>query len=93
MIVEVVEEDEGRSMGMAKVVPVEDLLDAGDGKKCGGGIRGGETKETAAGRVDSEECLAPPANFAMVDYGIYRSGFPEPANFGYLDSLGLRTIV
>ncbi|XP_078447541.1 inositol diphosphatase DSP3-like [Wolffia australiana] len=44
--------------------------------------------------VDKEpECLAPPANFAMVDFGIYRSGLPEPANFSYLDSLGIRTIV
>ncbi|CAA7404994.1 unnamed protein product [Spirodela intermedia] len=90
MIVEMVEE--ARSMLVLEEVTVEDLVDVGSDKK-GGGRRGDDTKEAAAGRVDSEECLAPPANFAMVDYGIYRSGFPEPANFGYLDSLGLRTIV
>ena len=42
---------------------------------------------------EQEELLAPPENFAMVDYGIYRSALPEPANFKYLDSLGIRTIV
>ncbi|KAF2309057.1 hypothetical protein GH714_000294 [Hevea brasiliensis] len=29
----------------------------------------------------------------MVDIGIFRSGFPDSANFGFLESLGLRSIV
>ncbi|KAK1319556.1 putative tyrosine-protein phosphatase [Acorus calamus] len=37
--------------------------------------------------------MEPPPNFEMVDVGIYRSGFPEPANFDFLDSLKLRSIV
>nr|CAD1820255.1 unnamed protein product [Ananas comosus var. bracteatus] len=39
------------------------------------------------------ELLVPPPNFAMVDKGIYRSGFPNPANFGFLETLNLRSIV
>lgn len=39
------------------------------------------------------ELLVPPPNFAMVDKGIYRSGFPSPANFGFLETLNLRSIV
>lgn len=41
----------------------------------------------------SEEPLNPPINFAMVEEGIYRSGFPEEANFGFLKTLKLRSIM
>nr|XP_010908343.1 probable tyrosine-protein phosphatase DSP4 [Elaeis guineensis] len=47
----------------------------------GGGIGGGG------------ELLCPPTNFAMVDRGIYRSGFPNSDNLGFLDALKLRSIV
>ncbi|RRT36572.1 hypothetical protein B296_00022033 [Ensete ventricosum] len=41
-----------------------------------------------------EELLfVPPLNFAMVDAGLYRSGFPETANFGFLRSLRLRSVL
>lgn len=40
-----------------------------------------------------EELLNPPLNFAMVDNGIYRSGFPDPTNFPFLQTLGLRSIM
>lgn len=42
---------------------------------------------------DGEDLLAPPLNFAMVDNGVFRSGFPDFANFGFLKSLGLRSII
>lgn len=42
---------------------------------------------------DGEDIFIQPLNFAMVDNGIFRSGFPEPANFSFLESLGLRSIV
>jgi len=37
--------------------------------------------------------LIPPLNFAMVVPGIYRSGFPNKKNFGFLEKLGIKTIV
>ncbi|XWS75806.1 hypothetical protein CRYUN_Cryun01aG0123800 [Craigia yunnanensis] len=37
--------------------------------------------------------LIPPLNFAMVDNGIFRSGFPGSANFSFLQSLNLRSII
>uniref|UniRef100_K3XZF7 Tyrosine specific protein phosphatases domain-containing protein n=1 Tax=Setaria italica TaxID=4555 RepID=K3XZF7_SETIT len=40
-----------------------------------------------------ESALVPPLNFAMVDEGIFRSGFPETTNFRFLKSLNLRSIV
>lgn len=42
---------------------------------------------------DGEELLVPPLNFAMVDNGVFRSGFPDSANFGFLKSLELRSIM
>lgn len=42
---------------------------------------------------DGEDLFIPPLNFAMVDNGIFRSGFPEPANFSFLQTLGLRSIM
>ncbi|CAD6565036.1 MAG: hypothetical protein CYPHOPRED_005034 [Cyphobasidiales sp. Tagirdzhanova-0007] len=35
----------------------------------------------------------PPLNFAIVTPSIYRSGFPRPENFPFLDSLELNTIL
>ncbi|XP_052178460.1 probable tyrosine-protein phosphatase DSP4 isoform X2 [Diospyros lotus] len=43
--------------------------------------------------ANGEELFIPPLNFAMVDNGILRSGFPDTANFSFLQSLGLRSII
>ncbi|PIA60993.1 hypothetical protein AQUCO_00300484v1 [Aquilegia coerulea] len=43
--------------------------------------------------VSEEDKFVPPLNFSMVDYGIYRSGFPDSSNFRFLQTLGLRSIV
>ena len=40
-----------------------------------------------------EPSLLPPLNFAMVDNGIFRSGFPDSTNFSFLKTLGLRSIM
>lgn len=37
--------------------------------------------------------FVPPLNFAMVDKGVYRSGFPNHANFPFLKTLKLRSIM
>nr|GEX97799.1 probable tyrosine-protein phosphatase At1g05000 [Tanacetum cinerariifolium] len=34
-----------------------------------------------------------PFNFAMVDDGIFRSGFPDTANLSFLKYLGLRSVI
>ena len=34
-----------------------------------------------------------PFNFAMVDEGIFRSGFPDTTNLSFLKTLGLRSIM
>lgn len=44
-------------------------------------------------KMDGEDLFIPPLNFAMVDNGIFRSGFPEPSNFSFLQTLGLRSIM
>ncbi|CAA3022740.1 probable tyrosine- phosphatase At1g05000 isoform X1 [Olea europaea subsp. europaea] len=40
-----------------------------------------------------DEQFLPPLNFAMVDNGIFRSGFPDSANFSFLQSLNLSSII
>lgn len=42
---------------------------------------------------DIEEDLVPPENFALVCPGVYRSGFPKKRNFGFMQTLGLKTIL
>ncbi|XP_038702975.1 tyrosine-protein phosphatase DSP3-like [Tripterygium wilfordii] len=42
---------------------------------------------------EGEGGLVPPGNFSMVEDGIYRSGFPQPANFGFIETLNLRSII
>ncbi|KAL3627434.1 Tyrosine-protein phosphatase dsp1 [Castilleja foliolosa] len=42
---------------------------------------------------DGENLLVSPLNFSMVDYGIFRSGFPDVSNFLFLKTLGLRSII
>ncbi|CAN6471908.1 unnamed protein product [Victoria cruziana] len=65
------------------------------------GDEGGEVMDVGAGgcremmklREVAEGKFVPPLNFAMVDYGVYRSGFPDTTNFGFLETLGLRSIL
>ncbi|PON41647.1 Protein-tyrosine phosphatase SIW14-like [Parasponia andersonii] len=42
---------------------------------------------------EGDDLFTPPLNFAMVDNGIFRSGFPDSANFSFLQTLGLRSII
>ncbi|WCJ37487.1 Phosphotyrosine protein phosphatases superfamily protein [Euphorbia peplus] len=44
-------------------------------------------------QVGDELTFIPPLNFSMVDNGIFRSGFPDSANFSFLQNLGLRSII
>jgi tyrosine-protein phosphatase SIW14 len=37
--------------------------------------------------------FAPPLNFALVSPGVYRSGFPTRHNLGFLQTLGIRTLL
>ncbi|GMH26868.1 hypothetical protein Nepgr_028711 [Nepenthes gracilis] len=43
--------------------------------------------------TDGDDLYIPPFNFAVVDNGVFRSGFPDTANFSFLRTLGLRTII
>ncbi|OEL34912.1 putative tyrosine-protein phosphatase [Dichanthelium oligosanthes] len=43
--------------------------------------------------VGEELLLVPPLNFAMVNHGVYRSGFPDVSNLPFLESLRLRSVL
>jgi tyrosine-protein phosphatase SIW14 len=40
-----------------------------------------------------DDLLIPPLNFAMVDKGVYRSGYPNKKNLPFLHKLRLRSVV
>ncbi|KAK7394666.1 hypothetical protein VNO78_15201 [Psophocarpus tetragonolobus] len=42
---------------------------------------------------ENDPVLLPPPNFAMVEDCIFRSGFPTPSNFPFLQTLNLRSII
>lgn len=44
-------------------------------------------------KEQDDDVIKPPINFSMVEEGIYRSGFPEPSNFSYLETLNLKSII
>lgn len=44
-------------------------------------------------RFPSLQHVIPPLNFAMVSPGVYRSGYPNTMNHGFLKSLKLKTLI
>nr|GME19138.1 probable tyrosine-protein phosphatase At1g05000 [Ipomoea batatas] len=55
-------------------------------------IREGGEDEKRVGLIGG--VFVPPPNFAAVeDFCIYRSGFPQPSNFPFIQSLNLRSII
>ncbi|KAL6287280.1 hypothetical protein ACE6H2_011670 [Prunus campanulata] len=58
-----------------------------------GGVVLSPAKQIAGADDCAEDLFIPPLNFSMVDNGIFRSGFPESANFSFLQTLGLRSII
>lgn len=43
--------------------------------------------------ISANDHVIPPANFAMVCPGVYRSGYPKPMNHSFLKSLKLKTLI
>ncbi|CAO2832577.1 unnamed protein product [Amaranthus hypochondriacus] len=52
-----------------------------------------QKKEKKEELKEEDDVLIPPSNFSMVEEGLYRSGFPEPSNFGFLETLNLKSII
>ncbi|KAL6594383.1 hypothetical protein ACP70R_048576 [Stipagrostis hirtigluma subsp. patula] len=55
--------------------------------------REGEAAAGGTAGPGEELLLVPPLNFAMVDHGVYRSGFPDVSNLPFLESLRLRSVL
>lgn len=69
-------------------------VEAAENKEMGREMRVVEQERDENGTVEEgEEIYMPPLNFSMVDTGIYRSGFPDVANFSFLQTLALRSIL
>ena len=50
-------------------------------------------REGVIGMGPEDDLLIPPLNFAMVDKGVYRSGYPNMKNLPFLQKLRLRSVV
>ncbi|CAH1420377.1 unnamed protein product [Lactuca virosa] len=59
------------------------------------GESSGENRMTIDWKLEnsSDGLHIPPFNFAVVDDGIFRSGFPDTTNLSFLKTLGLRSII
>ncbi|KAL9682331.1 hypothetical protein QQ045_014127 [Rhodiola kirilowii] len=51
------------------------------------------SQQTVSVNEEEDDLFIPPLNFSMVDNGIFRSGFPDPANFSFLHTLALRSVL
>ncbi|KAJ8424474.1 hypothetical protein Cgig2_030682 [Carnegiea gigantea] len=52
-----------------------------------------EGREREGHDTEDGAVLSPPTNFSMVEEGLYRSGFPEPSNLPFLETLNLKSII
>ncbi|XP_074365549.1 inositol diphosphatase DSP1-like isoform X3 [Apium graveolens] len=68
------------------------VTDDGDADTCKTIAVISGSSPTGENNEDYEQ-YTPPLNFAMVENGIYRSGFPDSTNFSFLQTLSLRSIV
>lgn len=53
--------------------------------------RGIRAKKSSGGSK-GDGLLVPPFNFACVEAGVFRAGFPNRRNFSFLETLNLKTI-
>ncbi|XP_074307460.1 inositol diphosphatase DSP4-like [Silene latifolia] len=71
------------------------LENSTDDDTCTAAVSHPSTTVTVAvsGGLIEEVYYVPPFNFAMVDNGIFRSGFPDLTNLPFLQTLGLRSVI
>ena len=55
--------------------------------------KAGDNDDSNKNGVTNNKRLIPPPLFAMVEDGVYRSGYPRSRNFSFLSKLGLKTCV
>ncbi|KAG0480002.1 hypothetical protein HPP92_010860 [Vanilla planifolia] len=72
---------------------VEGNEEMGQPLRSGGAKEAAVMAPAAGGGVEWEEVAAPPRNFAVVEPGVFRSGFPETKLLVFLQNLRLRSIV
>ncbi|CCE87290.1 Piso0_005838 [Millerozyma farinosa CBS 7064] len=75
--------------------PKEEVKEANPSQESGveenGRIDG--QMQSDVGTLSPKARYVPPLNFSLVEDGIYRSGFPMPINYPFLEQLGLKTII
>ncbi|CUM52012.1 unnamed protein product [Debaryomyces tyrocola] len=90
------EMDSGTQLDLLPMIKKNDLSDSipTNGESNNNTVESGvDYSNLVMKTINPKPLYVPPLNFSLVEDGIYRSGFPMPINYPFLEQLGIKTIV
>lgn len=90
------EMDSGTQLDLLPMIEKNDLSDSiptngeSNNNTVGSGV---DYSNLVMKTINPKPLYVPPLNFSLVEDGIYRSGFPMPINYPFLEQLGIKTII
>lgn len=90
------EMDSGTQLDLLPMIEKNDLSDSipTNGEPSNNTVESGvDYSDLVMKTINPKPLYVPPLNFSLVEDGIYRSGFPMPINYPFLEQLGIKTII
>lgn len=90
------EMDSGTQLDLLPMIEKNDLSDSipTNGESSNNTVESGvDYSNLVMKTINPKPLYVPPLNFSLVEDGIYRSGFPMPINYPFLEQLGIKTII
>ncbi|CAG85049.2 DEHA2B02200p [Debaryomyces hansenii CBS767] len=90
------EMDSGTQLDLLPMIEKNDLSDSipTNGESSNNTVESGvDYSNLVMKTINPKPSYVPPLNFSLVEDGIYRSGFPMPINYPFLEQLGIKTII
>lgn len=90
------EMDSGTQLDLLPMIEKNDLSDSipTNGEPSNNTVESGvDYSNLVMKTINPKPLYVPPLNFSLVEDGIYRSGFPMPINYPFLEQLGIKTII
>lgn len=90
------EMDSGTQLDLLPMIKKNDLSDSipTNGESNNNTVESGvDYSNLVMKTINPKPLYVPPLNFSLVEDGIYRSGFPMPINYPFLEQLGIKTII
>ena len=90
------EMDSGTQLDLLPMIEKNDLSDSipTNGESSNNTVESGvDYSNLVMKTINPNPLYVPPLNFSLVEDGIYRSGFPMPINYPFLEQLGIKTII